>query len=82
MYIFLLQVEYCAEGFLDKNRDSLPETVQAVLKFSGLRLVRALFTNYPNFKGSVLRSASRIRPRYELLYNTSSEVFLMEAMEI
>lgn len=37
------QVEYKADGFLDKNKDSLPDSVVETLRSSGLRLTRTLF---------------------------------------
>uniref|UniRef100_A0A1X7U738 non-specific serine/threonine protein kinase n=1 Tax=Amphimedon queenslandica TaxID=400682 RepID=A0A1X7U738_AMPQE len=42
-------VEYQASGFIDKNKDSLPDPVQGVLKFSSMDLLRCLFTRYPDF---------------------------------
>lgn len=59
----MLQVEYEAVDFLDKNRDSLPDPVQGVLKFSTSQLVRVLFTKYPNFSGAILRSTI-MKPRW------------------
>ncbi len=39
----LSQVEYKADGFLDKNKDSLPDPVVETLRSSDLRLIRTLF---------------------------------------
>ena len=51
----MIQVRYEAEGFLDRNKDSLPDPVVTSLKYSSVRLVRTLFTRHPNYSGSQLR---------------------------
>lgn len=38
-----LQVKYVAEGFLEKNKDTLPDTLVDAVKNSSMRLLRTLF---------------------------------------
>ena len=39
----MTQVKYVAEGFLEKNKDTLPDTLVDAVKTSSMRLVRTLF---------------------------------------
>ena len=48
-----MQVKYVAEGFLEKNKDSLPDTLLDSVKDSSMRLMRTLFRRTSN--GSMLR---------------------------
>ena len=49
------QVEYMAEGFLEKNKDTLPDMLVDLVKVSSLRLIRALFRRPSS--GSQLRKS-------------------------
>lgn len=44
---FAADVTYCVDGFLDKNQDPLPETVQQMLASSSLTLLTILFKPEP-----------------------------------
>ena len=56
-----LQVKYVAEGFLEKNKDTLPDTLVDAVKTSSKRLVRTLFRRAS--EGSMLRK-STLRKRW------------------
>lgn len=56
-----LQVKYVAEGFLEKNKDTLPDTLVDAVKNSSMRLLRTLFRR--SSSGSMLRR-STLRKRY------------------
>ena len=61
-----MQVEYESEGFLEKNKDALPDAVVEALRFSSLRLLRTLFTRDPcSYTGSQLKK-SVLRKRYTM----------------
>ena len=51
-----LQVKYVAEGFLEKNKDTLPDTLVDAVKTSSKRLVRTLFRRAS--EGSMLRKST------------------------
>lgn len=49
-------VMYSVEGFLEKNKDSLPETLVDAVKYGNVRLLRALFRRPAN-PNSVLKKS-------------------------
>jgi myosin heavy subunit len=51
-------VKYVAEGFLEKNKDSLPDTLMDTVKSSSMRLVRTLFRRADGRGGSQLRRST------------------------
>lgn len=58
---------YQACGFLDKNKDLLPDPVIGVLKFSRLKLVKTLFSRYPDYSGNTVIHNPRLRPRLAVI---------------
>ena len=57
-----------AEGFLEKNKDTLPDTLVDTVKNSSMRLLRTLFRRPPS--DSTLRR-STLRKRYIIMLNVS-----------
>lgn len=56
MFLLTTQVQYKVSGFLEKNKDSLPESVVGAVKYSSIRLIRTLF-----MRGSEHTTGSNIR---------------------
>ena len=67
------QVTYEIEGFIEKNRDSLPEPVADALRFTSLRLLGILFTPSDGGGGAGSRAdqlrKSFLRKRCVCVYN-------------
>ncbi len=62
--LILLQVEYQADGFLDKNKDSLPDSVVDTLRSSALRLPRTLFVRQSEQPAASQIKKSALPKRY------------------
>ena len=54
-------MDYEIEGFLEKNKDSLPDAVVAAVKFSSLRLIRTLFMRPPGAASQLRKSIMKKR---------------------
>ena len=52
-----LKVKYEVDGFLEKNKDLLPDQVVTVLRFSDMRLVWSLFSSQQNTSTNQLRKS-------------------------
>lgn len=62
-----VQVEYQAEGFLEKNKDSLPDSIVSAVKYSSISLIRTLFLRRSEHStGNNLRKSILIKRQEDL----------------
>ncbi|KAJ2896227.1 Myosin type-2 heavy chain 1, partial [Coemansia aciculifera] len=73
-------VEYAADGFIDKNKDTVPDEIQNVLKASGDSLVRAILGGDPMIEINRLSVRAARKPTLGAVFKHSLAQ-LMETIE-